>query len=472
VTKFSLPRVVIAGLAGDVGKSLVTLGVARALSQRGWRVAPFKKGPDFIDAAWMGAAARSAGRNLDTYLMPATAIRSALQRAAQSAELALVEGNRGLFDGVDARGTHSTAQLAHVIGAPVLLVVSATKVTRTVVAQVLGCHALEPRLKLAGVVLNRVATARHERIIRESLRNETDIPVLGAIPRLDADPLPSRHLGLVCASEHPRREAVLDGLAASVAKYVDVDAVLAIAARAPAMPGAPVAAPRHTGPAVRVGVLQDAAFSFYYPENLEALEAAGAELVPVSPSSDGALPTLDALYAGGGFPEEYAPALSANTALRSALAAAIADGLPVWAECGGLMYLSRAIVRDGKEHPMVGALPIVVEHTTRPQGHGYVDATVDTPNPFLPVGTRVAGHEFHYSRLVAAPGAETMLAVRRGVGLGGGRDGLRVGNVMAAYTHVHALGTPEWAPGLVQAARGGLPVPDVVRARSEARSMR
>jgi cobyrinic acid a,c-diamide synthase len=447
---------VIAGLAGDVGKSLVTLGLARGLGRRGWRVAPFKKGPDFIDAAWLGAAARAPGRNLDTYLMSPQAIAGSLQRAATSADLALIEGNRGLFDGVDARGSHSTAQLARLIGAPVILVVNAAKVTRTIAAHVLGCQAFDPDLPLAGVVLNRVATSRQERVIREALAAETGVPILGAIPRLEAQLLPSRHLGLLCPGEHPGRDEVLEALADGVARYVDVEAVLAVAARAAQLPSSrPPAPPRGAGRSVRIGVLRDAAFSFYYPENLEALEAAGAELVGISPLADRDLPSIDGLYAGGGFPEEHAEALSGNERIRAALASAIDAGLPAWAECGGLMYLSRAIVRDGRTYPMVGALPVVVEHTARPQGHGYVAAQVDAANPFFEMGERLAGHEFHYSRRADAGPVDTVLCLERGVGLGGGRDGLRVGNVVATYTHVHALGAPGWAAGVVRAARGG-----------------
>jgi cobyrinic acid a,c-diamide synthase len=453
VVRSGLPRIIVAGLAGDTGKSLVTLGLARTLVRRGRRVAPFKKGPDFIDVAWLEAAARAPGRNLDTYLMSPATIIASVERASRGADLALVEGNRGLFDGVDARGSHSTAQLAKLIGAPVLLVVNCAKATRTVAAQVLGCRALDPELALAGVILNRVGTRRQEAVIREAVLRDAGVPVLGSIPRLEGQLLPSRHLGLVCAGEHPEREAALEALAAAVEQHVDVDAVCAVAASAGGMPGAVIPEPPRRQGHARVGVLRDAAFSFYYPENLESLEAAGAELVWISPLADRALPAIDALYAGGGFPEEYAEALAANEELRRALAAAIEAGLPVWAECGGLMYLSRAIRRDGRDYPMVGALPIAVDHTPRPQGHGYMAVTVDRPNPFLPVGARLVGHEFHYSRIAAgAQLPETVLSVERGVGLGQGRDGLAVGNVVATYLHLHALGTPEWAPALVRAA--------------------
>jgi cobyrinic acid a,c-diamide synthase len=453
-----LPRIIVAGLAGDTGKSLVTLGLARTLVRRGRRVAPFKKGPDFIDAAWMEAAARAPGRNLDTYLMSPPAILASVERASRGADLALVEGNRGIFDGVDARGSHSTAQLAKLIGAPVLLVVNCAKATRTVAAQVLGCRALDPDLPLAGVILNRVGTRRQEAVIREAVLADAGVPVVGSIPRLEVEHLPSRHLGLVCAGEHPARETALDALAGAVEQHVDVEAVCAIAASAGGMPGVVVPeAPRSQGRA-RIGVLRDAAFSFYYPENLEALEAAGAELVWISPMADRVLPAIDALYAGGGFPEEHAEALAANEELRSALRAAIAAGLPAWAECGGLMYLARAILRDGREYPMVGALPIAIEQTKRPQGHGYMAAMVDRQNPFFPVGTRLVGHEFHYSRVASdALSLEAVLSVERGVGLGQGRDGLAVGNVVASYLHLHALGTPEWAPALVRAALAAAP---------------
>jgi cobyrinic acid a,c-diamide synthase len=208
---------------------------------------------------------------------------------------------------------------------------------------------------------------------------------------------------------------------------------------------------------VRVGLLRDRAFTFYYPENLEALEQAGAELVDISPLDDEDLPNIDGLYAGGGFPEIYAEPLSANQALRQRLADRIADGLPVWAECGGLMYLARTLWQGGVAWPMVGALDVDVEQTTRPQGHGYVQATVAEDNPFLARGARLCGHEFHYSRLRAgSKSLPTVLELERGVGVGSGRDGLRAGNVMASYTHLHALGEPDWAPAVVQAAAGEL----------------
>jgi cobyrinic acid a,c-diamide synthase len=457
MTKAVFPRVLIAGLAGDTGKSLLSLGLSVALRRKGLRVAPFKKGPDFIDAAWLGEAAGTAGRNLDTFLMPAEAILNSLRGAALHADVAIIEGNRGLFDGMDAGGSHSSALLARLTGTPVVLVVDATKVTRTIAALVLGCRALDPSLRLAGVVLNRVGTARQEAIIREAVTVETGIPVLGAIPRLAIERLPSRHLGLVTPAEHPDVTGTLEALGEAVARHVDVDALLSAARTADDLgPAGDAEAPRARTFPARIGVLKDRAFSFYYPENLSALEDAGAVLTFISPVSDSELPAIDALYAGGGFPEEHAAALSDNVAFREALRKSIDEGLPVWAECGGLMYLAGALKSRGRSYPMVGALPVTVEQTAKPQGHGYVQARVDGRNPFLPEQTAVRGHEFHYSRLRGdIAGLDTVLALSKGVGVGGGRDGIRSRRVLASYTHIHALGTPGWADGLVRASEGG-----------------
>ena len=454
MAQIGLPRLVLAGLAGDSGKSLVSLGLIRALRRRGFPVAPFKKGPDFIDAAWLGAAAGTPCRNLDTFMMSPDSLLSSLAEGGRDASVAVVEGNRGLFDGLDASGSHSTAQLAKLIGAPVVLILDVTKSTRTVAAQALGCRLLDRDLPLAGVILNRVGTRRQEAVIREAMGRDAELPVLGAIPRLSDQHLPSRHLGLVTALEHPETAATLERVADVVETHVDVNALLALAESAAPLVDVPSAPPARPVRA-RIGVLHDRAFTFYYPENLEALERAGAELVEISPLDDETLPHVDALYAGGGFPEVYAAELAANRPLRAEIAARLAEGLPAWAECGGLMYLSRALIADGVEHEMVGALPVRVEQTARPQGHGYVQARSDRANPVLAAGTELRGHEFHYSRLLDDGGrVPTVLSLDRGVGVGGGRDGLQVGRTVATYTHLHALGTPSWAEGLVDAAVG------------------
>ncbi len=454
---FATPRLVIAGLAGDSGKTLVSLGLARAWRRRGLHVAAFKKGPDYIDAAWLGAAVGGVGRNLDTFLMGGDGVRLALRPAA-ACHVAVVEGNRGLFDGVDAAGSHSTAVLAKQIGAPVVLVVDVAKVTRTVSALVLGCQRLDESVPLAGVILNRVATARQERLITEAVTADTGLPVLGAIPRIaGADPLPSRHLGLLTAAEHPDCEEAIERAAAAVTAGVDVDRLFSIASQAAAL-DLPELPPRRRGTPVRVAVVRDEAFSFYYPENLEALEAGGAELVTVSALADERIGDVQAIYIGGGFPEVHALKLSRSRAFLRSLQDAAAAGVPVYAECGGLMLLARTLRVGEREVPMAGVLDLAVEQGQRPQGHGYVVASVDVENPFYTVRTPLRGHEFHYSRVTSgADRGGTVLRLERGVGIGGGRDAVVRRGVWASYLHVHATGCPAWADGLLAAARGQRP---------------
>lgn len=446
-----VPRLVIAGLAGDSGKTLLAAGLARLLTSRGLAVAPYKKGPDYIDAGWLGAAARRPGRNLDTFLMTRAAIGHALGRGG-GADLALVEGNRGLYDGLDAEGTHSTAELAKLLRAPVVLVVDVTKATRTVAAMILGCRAMDGAVDLAGVVLNRVGSARHERVVREAVAGAGGPPVLGAIPRLGCDPFPGRHLGLLTAAEHPGREPALELAAEIVARHVDVEALLALARSAPEVE-LPDRAPVAPASPVKVAVLRDEALSFYYPENLEALEEAGAELSFVSPLAARDLPGVDAVYIGGGFPEVHAERLAANAAFRRDLREAASGGLPVYAECGGLMYLGKELLTGGVSHPMAGLLDLTTEQTAGPRGHGYVSARVEAENPWFERGTALRGHEFHYSRVVGGGDrSAAVLRLERGTGLGEGRDGVAVGNVWASYLHIHALGTPGWAKAVVALA--------------------
>ena len=464
MTESQLPRVVIAGLSGSAGKTLVALGVARALLRQGRRVAVFKKGPDFIDSIWLGMAARTEAYNLDTFLAkPSESVKS-LQRSA-GADIAIIEGNRGLFDGFDAQGTHSTAELAKLIETPVILVIDATKATRTIAALVLGCQALDPALTLAGVILNRVGTPRQELVIRDALAMVTQVPVLGAIPRLATDHLPSRHLGLVLPVERHNCEQLLDALGSTVAEHVDLVSLQRVAAQASPLPVpetqcgnnfvcTPNEATVVVSRRVRIGVLKDAAFSFYYTENLQALKAAGATLIPISPLADARLPSIDGLYAGGGYPEHFARQLSANARLRGALLQRISAGMPVWAECGGLMYLAAALERNGVIFPMVGALPIITAHMQQPQAHGYVQARIDTANPYFAVGTCLRGHEFHHSCVVTqiAP-VDTALSLERGVGVIDGRDGIIRGRIFASYLHLFAPGVPDWAESFARVVR-------------------
>ena len=453
-----MPRLVVAGLSGESGKTLVTLALALEARRRGMPVQAFKKGPDYIDAAWLSWASSKPARNLDTYLMGFETVRRSFAPHGTPAGVNLIEGNRGLYDGFDARGTHSTAELAKTLLAPVVLVIDATKVTRTVAAMALGCQRLDPEVWIAGVVLNQVAGARHERVIREAIESACGIPVLGAIPRApDGALLSTRHLGLVTPREYSGHEDLAQNLMERVAQYLDFDRLLQTARTAPPVAtDAEVPAERpQEGSGLTIGYLNDSAFSFYYPENLEALEAAGARLAAVSALHAAALPDdLDALYIGGGFPETHAQALSENAGFLASVRRAASNGLAIYAECGGLMLLAQALTWRGCRYPMAGVLPFEVEMCAAPQGHGYSELLVDTPNPFFPVGARLRGHEFHYSRMVAGgAAAPTAAAVVRGAGLAAWRDGVLVNNVWAAYTHLHALGTPDWARGILGAAR-------------------
>ena len=455
--KNRLPRVVIAALRGGSGKTTLAIGLIAAWRERVGQVVPFKKGPDYIDAGWLALAAGQPCYNLDPFMMNEEQILESFCQRTRLADGAVIEGNRGLYDGMDAAGSCSTAALAKVLQAPVLLVVDATKITRTAAAAVLGCQHFDPEVQIRGVILNRVAGARHEEMLRTTIEQYCGIQVVGAVPKVKEDAFPERHMGLVTALEHPQaRHAVLSRIRV-VEKYIDLDQVLAVARQASALIWEGGLQPRPMTKAYRqpvIGVIRDSAFQFYYPENLEALEVRGARLLEVSSLGNEALPVLDALYIGGGFPETHAEQLAASGRFRASLRSAIELGLPVYAECGGLMYLGRNLHVGDRTYPMVGVLPMDFRLMGRPQGHGYTMVEVVEANPFYPVGLTLRGHEFHYSRVDGPdPGGLTMaFRLKRGIGILDGKDGVCYKNVLATYTHIHAIGSPEWAEALVQRA--------------------
>ncbi|ADW18407.1 hydrogenobyrinic acid a,c-diamide synthase (glutamine-hydrolysing); cobyrinate a,c-diamide synthase [Desulfobulbus propionicus DSM 2032] len=445
--------VVLAGLSGGSGKSVVSVALIAALRNRGKGVAAFKKGPDYIDAGWMSKAAGQPCYNLDPYLMSPEAIVSTFQRHLHGSAYAVVEGNRGIFDGVNAAGEFSTAELAQLLDLPVLLVVNCSKTTRTVAALVLGCQAFDPRIRFAGVILNQIANSRHESIIRQSMEQYTDLPVLGIMPRLKQDVFPMRHLGVTPHQEYAAAAEAVDNLAALAETHFDLDAIAAQMRGVVPLPPK-VAAPAQ--PLVTIGVLRDAAFQFYYQENLEALQQAGARLVMIDALQSKALPPeLDGLYIGGGFPETSAQQLADNASFRQSVRERIDGGLPVYAECGGLIFLGRSIILDGREFPLAGVFPVTFTLAAKPQAHGYSTFRVEKDNRFYPVGTRIKGHEFRYSRVHQWDGESDSLVLNmeRGTGFAGGRDGLVKNNVLALYTHVMASGTPQWVEGFIAAAR-------------------
>lgn len=452
---YSAKGLVVAGLGGGSGKSVIAVGLAAAFAGQGRLVVPFKKGPDYIDAGWLALAADYPCYNLDPYLMAPEALSHSFRTHVRGRELVIIEGNRGLYDGVDAEGTFSTAELAKTLGLPVLLVVDCTKTTRTVAALVLGCQRFDPEVKIGGVILNRVGTSRHEALVRQAVEHYTGLPVLGAMPRSQEDAFPQRHLGITPCPEHAGAEAAVRTLAEKTSRYLDLAGIERMMAPCASEPEAkPPGLPRAEEP-VRIGILKDAAFQFYYAENLEALTRCGAQLVEINALTAPELPELDGLYIGGGFPETSAGALSANASFRGSLKRAAEAGLPIYAECGGLIYLGESMVLAGEVFPLVGLFPVRFGLMKRPQAHGYTVLTVEGENPYYPEGTEIKGHEFRYSRVEEWGGDDSRLALRmeRGVGFAGGRDGLVFKNVLALYTHIHALGTPAWAPALVARAR-------------------
>ena len=451
----SSSRLVIAGLSGDSGKTIASLSILTALRQRGLSVSAFKKGPDYIDPAWLSLVADTVCRSLDTFMVdPEVVVRSFVTHAEKS-DISVIEGNRGIFDGRDVSGTHSTAQLAKLIRAPVVLVVNAAKSTRTVAAIVKGCVDFDPDLNIAGVILNRVAGERHLKVSSDSIGEYSGLPVLGAIPNLGDDSalIPGRHLGLITPSEYRDGTDLQPRLREIGERFLDIDRIIEIAGSAGPVSCAPADSQSVTPVPVKIGYFKDSVFTFYYPENLEALEASGAELVPVSSLADQGLPEVDALYIGGGFPETHAEQLVRNRSMMKVVKEKALEGLPIYAECGGLIYLARSLRCGDVVYPMAGLFPIDLVMHPKPVGHGYTSLRVDTPNPFYPVGTSLRGHEFHYSGLAEGPqGEESCMSVMSGVGLGGARDGLVRSNTLACYTHVHADGVKSWASAMVSRA--------------------
>ena len=455
---YSIPRIVVSGLRGGSGKTILSLCLIALWRKKGLRITPFKKGPDYIDAGWLAKAAGNPCFNLDLFMMSRQQVyRSFITHAAET-KLAVIEGNRGLYDGVDHKGSYSTAEIAKLIKAPVIMVIDCTKATNTIAAVILGCQKMDPGVSIKGVVLNRIATGRQESLIRKAISQKCKLPVFGAIPRLKQDPFPERHMGLTPIQEHLNVEKSIEAVAEIGSKYLNLDGIMKVARKAGTLKAGIrnkkiTLYNRRNTP--KIGVIRDSAFQFYYPENFEELKKRGAELVEVSPLRESKLPDIDALYVGGGFPETHAIPLSRNTLFRSSLCKAIESGLPVYAECGGLMYLGKKLVIEKKTYPMAGIFPIVFDLQKKPQAHGYTIIKVDKKNPFYPRGRVIRGHEFHYSRVIKTRKNATYMSFtnRRGRGIIKGLDGICYKNVLGTYTHVHALGTREWAEGMVRCAK-------------------
>ncbi|MGC2063855.1 MAG: cobyrinate a,c-diamide synthase [Thermodesulfovibrionales bacterium] len=453
------PRIVIAGLRGGSGKTTLSLGLIASLAGQGKKIVPFKKGPDYIDAGWLSSAAVRPCYNLDPFLIGSQKILASFTEHADDADLAVIEGNRGLYDGMDAAGTYSTAELAKMLHAPVILIMDCTKVTRTAAAMVYGMLKFDRKVAISGVVLNQIAGKRHESVIREAIEKYCGIPVVGAIPKFREGLLSERHMGLTPFQEHGDVKAAIGAVGEIVSKYVDIGRIYEIAKEAkPIMTAKKKLAclqDNSTAGPVTIGIIRDSAFQFYYPENFEELERRGACLVEISALTQKKLPLIDALYIGGGFPETNAIGLAKNRSFRQSLKKEVENGLPVYAECGGLMYLGRTLVLEGRNYPMSGVLPLDFELCKRPKAHGYTIVSVRKRNPFYPKGTVLKGHEFHYSGVAGftqQPGIGFAFSMQRGEGILGKKDGICYKNVLATYTHLHAYGSPQWAAGMLRAA--------------------
>lgn len=453
------PRIVIAAPQGRSGKTTVGLGLCAALSARGLAVQPFKKGPDYIDPSWLSAAAGRPCRSLDPFFIPDPGeLRDAFIYGAHTADLSLVEGNHGLYDSLEEDGQASTAAVSRTLQAPVVLVVNAARMTRSAAAMVRGYQLFEPNTNIAAVILNNTVPGRHEVRLRNAIERHCHIPVAGCLPRQESASIPDRHLGLVPHCENGNALGAIDACREAVERSIDLELILELARSAPALPANNSTSDKESSPPANgalptIGVIRDRAFTFYYPENLEALAAAGAQLVTIDSFHDLRLPEIHALCIGGGFPEIFMEELAANQSLMNDIHSAVEGGLPVYAECGGLIYLSQSIHWGDRRARMGGVLPYQFEMTAKPQGHGYVLAEIDGSNPFFPAGSQLRGHEFHNSKAIHLDrDLKTAYRLVRGSGLGDRRDGLVYKNVLASYTHLHASGAPAWAPGLVARA--------------------
>jgi cobyrinic acid a,c-diamide synthase len=439
------------------GKTTFATGLSAALVRRGLTVQPFKKGPDYIDPMWLGAASGRRCRNLDPYLTGADEIRGTFAAFAPQADVALVEGNKGLHDGLALDGSDSNAALARMLDLPVVLVVDARGMTRGVAPLVLGNQAFDRGVRIAGVVLNNVGGSRHEAKLTRALEHYTDIPVLGALQQDGRLAITEGHLGLTPGNDAGDIAPLLQALGSAVERQVDVPRLLDAMASLPALR---LASPRANASAaraadVRIGIAEDRAFGFYYADDLDALREAGAMLVRFDTLNDPQLPNVDALFLGGGFPERHAAALEANASLRSRIRGAIEAGMPAYAECGGLMYLARTLRTDGRAWRMVGAIPGDVVMRERPVGRGYVRVAETAAFPWGGgSGGEIPAHEFHYAALEnLAPGVRFAYDVRRGFGVDGARDGIVVHNTLASFTHLRSTQRNPWAARFVEFVR-------------------
>jgi cobyrinic acid a,c-diamide synthase len=442
-----MSRLLISAAHKSSGKTTITLGLCAALAERGLVVQPFKKGPDYIDPMWLGKAAGRPCYNLDFNCMSHAEILTTLGHRSMTADITLIEGNKGLYDGLDLDGSNSNAALAKLTNTPVVLVLDARGMTRGIAPLILGNQAFDPDVRIAGVILNQLGGSRHETKLRAVIEHYTNVPVLGGVHRNREMEITERHLGLIPSNEKTSSMTRISEIRDIINDQVDIDGLLAVCGKAPLDFEPPPPRQPVPGARVRIGIARDAAFVFYYPDDLEALERSGAELVTINTLEDRDLPAVEGLFIGGGFPETQMEALQANAALRHRIRDAIGNGLPVYAECGGLMYLSRSLSWKGTRCEMVGVIPGDIIMHERPQGRGYVRLceTHRLPWPEVRPQVEFAAHEFHYSSLENITGPLTYaLDVRRGTGIDGKHDGIVINNLVATYSHMRDTRQHRW----------------------------
>ena len=451
-------RFLISAARKSSGKTTVSIGLAAELSRRGLMVQTFKKGPDYIDPMWLTAATGRSCRNLDFNLSTPGELQLEYARHGASADVCLVEGNKGLYDGLDLHGRNSNAALAQLLDLPVVLVLDARGMTRGIAPLILGYQAFERSIRIAGVILSRLGGARHEAKLRAVIEHYTDVPVLGAMQEDPRLAITERHIGLTPTNEDEVAQKRIALLADAVGRQVDLERLLAATASSAPLaiapsPAAGLAVARPVRPGVRIGIARDRAFNFYYADDLEALARAGAELEFFDTLRDARLPDVDGLIIGGGFPEVCMRELEANAALRGEILAAIEAGMPAYAECGGLMYFARSLSWRGDTRRMVGAIPGDVVMHARPVGRGYVRLAPTEAHPWLGRGevqAEIPAHEFHYSSIEGlAPDTRFAYRVARGFGIDGKSDGIVVNNLLATYTHFRSAGSHDWAARFV-----------------------
>lgn len=443
-----MSQIFISAAHKSSGKTTVALGLCAALRARGLDVRPFKKGPDYIDPMWLARAAGHDCHNLDYYTMDDNEIKDTVGFYASGSDISIIEGNKGLYDGLDLDGSNSNAALAKLLCTPVVLVLDARGMTRGIAPLILGYQNFDPDIRIAGVILNQLGGSRHESKLRAVIEHYTDVPVIGAVSKNPDLQILERHLGLIPSNELDHAERQIKSIGDVIENQVELDTLISQAKSSPTPP-APATSPFHIDPLpepLRIGIAKDEAFGFYYPGDLEAMQQAGAVLVDIDMLHDKTLPEIDGLLIGGGFPESCMEALQANESLRLAVRYAIEAGLPAYAECGGLMYLARSLKWKEKTCTMAGVIPgdaVMHEH---PQGRGYVHLETTADFPWQSgTGKAIAAHEFHYSALerLDAPDAYAFKVIR-GMGVDGEHDGYLYKNLLACYSHQRSTRSNRW----------------------------